>query len=654
MLLESLRPPLELVFEWQTSKFPHGIRRGWGLIILIGVLYPICLIAVVLRTRVRVRRRSFGADDGLIILAVLFAAGVDISLILGAPNPPLLVHAVLPLTQPHPAFLLYGYDRHVWDVTQPMALQARKVSAKPIPPPSKSSPQANTGGTGCPYGGQMILAIELLNSTSTCLTKISILSFYRRLGRGTYTTTFLLIVQTNMALIVAYLVSFSIVLVLTCRPVAAYWLQFSVVWAAQERNSYRCVNEAANTIAANAVSIAQDLVACGLPSVLLWKLQMGRGKKFLLGALLGLGILPCIAGLLRLLYTVRAYSGTYDATWAAHPIFVWTVVETHLGILCACAPALHSYAKEALQKAAAGGSATWLTSGRLCESTLGFIKYLSSRSWSRGTATGTGSSEADASGDGSGSGSFFWGKGRRKRRRGSVSGHVELEEGGGGGGGGGRGGGGGSGGTGSGTGGSSSYGSSIGDDRDRGGRGGGSRGGGSDGGNGGAGEFGGKKGRHDSGGVSRSAGTLLSSSLLSTLDEAGSERSMMVDDADVSDTGAAEDDGDLERGFFSQSGQLDEKCRKREGGVWDWVRLPKAWPVGLPEPPPAAYLGAYRQQAEHHRWTEDEVPLSTASRPVRGDQVSHEDIGLAITTNPPTIPRLLHDERHSIDDIECI
>ena len=71
MLLHSLRPPIELVIAWQTSRFPHGIRRGWGLVILIGVLFPLCLVAVTIRTLVRVRRRNFGIDDGLIILAVV-------------------------------------------------------------------------------------------------------------------------------------------------------------------------------------------------------------------------------------------------------------------------------------------------------------------------------------------------------------------------------------------------------------------------------------------------------------------------------------------------------------------------------------------------------------------------------------------------------
>ncbi|EKG12954.1 integral membrane protein [Macrophomina phaseolina MS6] len=172
---------------------------------------------------------------------MLFAIGVDASVLLG--------------------FVRYGYDRHVWDVTQPMALQARKIA----------------------------FVVEELNSTSTCLTKISILFFYRRLALGTYTSLFVRIVQANILFVAAYLLIFSVVLFLTCYPFAAYWLQFDVFWSQQ--NTYKCLNEAATVVAANAFSILQDFIACGLPSVLLWKLQMPRRKKVLLGALLGLGIL---------------------------------------------------------------------------------------------------------------------------------------------------------------------------------------------------------------------------------------------------------------------------------------------------------------------------------------------------------------------------
>ncbi|GME65301.1 integral membrane protein [Neofusicoccum parvum] len=84
MLLESLRPPLELVLAWQTSQFPHGIRRGWGLVALIGFFAPISLMFVVLRLQLRIRRRSFGIDDALMVFAMLFAAGVDTCIILGS------------------------------------------------------------------------------------------------------------------------------------------------------------------------------------------------------------------------------------------------------------------------------------------------------------------------------------------------------------------------------------------------------------------------------------------------------------------------------------------------------------------------------------------------------------------------------------------
>lgn len=71
MLLESLRPPLELILSWQTSQFPHGLRRDWGLVILIGFLLSTSVIFVTLRTYSRIRRGSFGIDDALIIFAVV-------------------------------------------------------------------------------------------------------------------------------------------------------------------------------------------------------------------------------------------------------------------------------------------------------------------------------------------------------------------------------------------------------------------------------------------------------------------------------------------------------------------------------------------------------------------------------------------------------
>lgn len=159
-----------------------------------------------------------------------------------------------------------------------MALQARKVADI-----------TKYQGTCKTDSIQMVLVIEQLNSTSTCFTKISILFFYRRLARGIYTSKFIRIVQANIIFVAAYLLVFSVVLFLTCYPFESYWRQFDIIWVQQ--NTYKCFNEAANTVAANAISILQDFIACGLPSVLLWRLQMPKKKKMLLGTLLGLGIL---------------------------------------------------------------------------------------------------------------------------------------------------------------------------------------------------------------------------------------------------------------------------------------------------------------------------------------------------------------------------
>jgi hypothetical protein len=42
------------------------------------------------------------------------------------------------------------------------------------------------------------------------------------------------------------------------------------------------------------------------------------------------------------------YHETYDVTWAGHPIWITTILESHLGILCASIPALHCFFRKAL------------------------------------------------------------------------------------------------------------------------------------------------------------------------------------------------------------------------------------------------------------------------------------------------------------------
>jgi hypothetical protein len=51
------------------------------------------------------------------------------------------------------------------------------------------------------------------------------------------------------------------------------------------------MNEPANVLAASAISIIQDFLACGLPIILFWKLKLPRRQKVALAAIFSVGLL---------------------------------------------------------------------------------------------------------------------------------------------------------------------------------------------------------------------------------------------------------------------------------------------------------------------------------------------------------------------------
>lgn len=61
---------------------------------------------------------------------------------------------------------------------------------------------------------------------------------------------------------------------------------------------------------------------------------------------IGLVVLFSVGGLIVVASSFRAYwvhytlFRTYDATWEGYQIWVWTAIETNVGVICGCIPAL--------------------------------------------------------------------------------------------------------------------------------------------------------------------------------------------------------------------------------------------------------------------------------------------------------------------------
>jgi len=233
----------------------------------------------------------------------------------------------------------YGWNLHIWDI-----------------PVSNLVPSRETA-----WAAQFCFLI------GTSCTKISILLFYRRLTSGTLQKTFLYVIYAIIAFIIAYAISFGLVLLVGCHPLDAYW--YSVLPTYTEE--HYCYDEGTAVPAAAITSVITDFVVVSLPCYVVWGMRMPIRQKLSLFGIFGVGLMygpslfrticsinglihllystsVCVAGIVRTVYIWRTLNETYDETWVGYTLWLWTAVETDLAIICACAPALKPFFKRYL------------------------------------------------------------------------------------------------------------------------------------------------------------------------------------------------------------------------------------------------------------------------------------------------------------------
>ncbi|RMZ67796.1 integral membrane [Pyrenophora seminiperda CCB06] len=206
-------------------------------------------------------------------------------------------------------------NRHVWDIPPNLYVPERKIT----------------------------FTIYLLYVISGGLIKSSILLFYRRLDNRCITRAFRLATWINILAIFLFIFAFTVVLLTACAPTEAFWLQFDIT-RQLEGYAYTCwVNEGDYILSASIVSAVQDGVAAFLPTLLYWNLKIAKRQKLGLGAIFALGYVVCGVAGVRSYFIWKIFNhngGDYDSTWKSWPVWVLTVVEVHLGMICASAPAL--------------------------------------------------------------------------------------------------------------------------------------------------------------------------------------------------------------------------------------------------------------------------------------------------------------------------
>jgi len=103
-------------------------------------------------------------------------------------------------------------------------------------------------------------------------------------------------------------------------------------------------------LAASIISAAQDFITAILPTFLYWNLRIPLKQKMALFGIFAIGYGVVALGLLRAYYSWRTFYNTWDVTWSTWDILITSMLELHIGCLCANAPALKVFFKHFFQE----------------------------------------------------------------------------------------------------------------------------------------------------------------------------------------------------------------------------------------------------------------------------------------------------------------
>ncbi|ORY13247.1 hypothetical protein BCR34DRAFT_272103 [Clohesyomyces aquaticus] len=284
---------IETISQWPPLNTADPLRRNW---------YPAFSIAlaslsfVMLAARLSVQCRKIDAprinlDDVLASAAFMFSVGFTVLSVLGT--------------------IRYGFDRHIWDVHSDQYSRAALIE-------------------------WLTEATFLL---STCLTKISVLSFYRRLDPPC-TKAVRRIVYGFMLLTLAYTLAFLLYQSLFCRPLTSYWML-------PDRNHLvrgSCASQRLSLPLQGSFSSFSTLYSTIIPFLVLRNLPMAMAQRWGLRITTMAGLAVMGAGIARTYFLaclVNSFNG--DATWNGFNVFVCSQLESQLAIICASAPFLLWY-----------------------------------------------------------------------------------------------------------------------------------------------------------------------------------------------------------------------------------------------------------------------------------------------------------------------
>ena len=182
------------------------------------------------------------------------------------------------------------------------------------------------------FGLRITFISEILVFVSIFFVKLSITLFLLKIGGLRKPLKIALIV--NVIFLGLANLAFIIELLAQCRPIEANW-------DVTLKPTAQCISVAGTvdiSYLAAAISAFTDFCLVVIPLPIIWDLKMSRRTKWSIIALMLMGLLAMICGIVRATQ-VSNLNDTEDITWAIIPIGLWTEAEFYIGIITGSLPA---------------------------------------------------------------------------------------------------------------------------------------------------------------------------------------------------------------------------------------------------------------------------------------------------------------------------
>ena len=109
-------------------------------------------------------------------------------------------------------------------------------------------------------------------------------------------------------------------------------------------------------VAQTIINVVTDFMIYVLPMPTLFYLRLPSSQRIGLMILFGVGGVIVIAGSFRAYWVHYVLYDTYDVTWEGFQLWIWTAVETNVGVICGCIPALKPLLFQSRSRTASQGS----------------------------------------------------------------------------------------------------------------------------------------------------------------------------------------------------------------------------------------------------------------------------------------------------------